>query len=111
MNGKILAALQGGPRLNTYLSSISLDYGRRIRDLRALGHTIHRDKIDRGINLYTLRSEPDPEWWVKMVVTLADGTQSVQCVKVCASNVGEARNRAQHLAASVKIASSWPVNP
>lgn len=106
LNVRILAALTAGQRTNAELSKISLDYGRRIRDLRSKGYWIEREKIDRGLNLYTLRPGKEPRWMVMARVTLADGTASLQSVEVAATNMGLAHNRAQHLFSVVKIVGS-----
>lgn len=103
LNEKILAVLKMGPQTNRYLSHIALDYGRRIRDLRRLNHNIRRERIDGGLNLYTLLDRPDPEWEVSVHVRLADGQVSDQVVTVNANNRGTAFNKAQHKAAEVKI--------
>ncbi len=106
LNEKILRSLEDGPKTNKQLSRIALDYGRRLRDLRSFGHQISRERIDGGFNLYTLGGKKEPRWLVRVRVTLVDGSVSVQEVLVRGSNVGLAKNRAQHLATRVKILSS-----
>lgn len=109
LNAKILAALTRGPCTNAELSLISLDYGRRIRDLRSEHHWIERAKLEGGLNLYTLKAGMEPRWRVGAVVTLSDGQKFPLAIDVRATNEGLARNRAQHLFASVKIKASRAV--
>lgn len=109
LNEKILAALQECPQTNAVLSKIALDYGRRIRDLRREGYRIDRERIDRGLNRYTLKDGKEPAWEVLVGVTLADGTASVQNITVYGEKEGLVRNRAQHLATHVKILGSRPL--
>lgn len=103
LNEKILAALQKGPCTNKELVEISFDYGRRIRDLRNFGHRIASAKLDKGLNLYSLRTDEEPLWEVPVQVTLKDGNTSVQFVHVRGDTIGLVKNRAQHMATRVKV--------
>ncbi len=43
---RILALLKSGPRTNRELSQVSLDYRRRVSDLREQGHSVVCEPVD-----------------------------------------------------------------
>jgi hypothetical protein len=102
LTGKIHDALAEGPQTNADLSSIALDYTRNIRALRKKGVRVDCEKLDGGLFLYWLNEEHEPLSEVDVLVTLPDGTQSIQTIEVRGTNRGVIKNRAQHLAVSGK---------
>lgn len=108
---KIHNALKEGSKLNKQLSDIALDYTRPIRELRKTGVVIDCERINEGLFRYTLRDDQEPEWIQGGEVTLPDGTTVRLAIKVNAKDRGQARNRAQHLFAKVKLLMTVPVDP
>lgn len=101
---EILNALKEAPRTNKYFSSrIALYYGRRVRDLRKRGYWINVERVERGIFLYTLLDEPDPDWEADIQLTLPDGRIFNYTVIVQADSLGKARNCAQHKDLIIKV--------
>jgi hypothetical protein len=101
----ILTALEGGPKTNAELADIGLDYTRAVRAARQDGITIGCVDVEgqKGVHLYEIKTEPEPEWLVTADVTLADGTVTRQVVYCRAASQGQAKNRAQHLFTKVKL--------
>lgn len=108
---KIHNALIEGPKLNKQLSRIALDYTRPIRELRKIGLIIDCERIKEGLFRYTLRDKQEPEWIQGGEVTLPDGVKFRFAIKVNAKDRGQARNRAQHLFAKVKLLMTIPIDP
>jgi hypothetical protein len=108
---KIHSALKEGPKTNKHLSHSALDYSRPIRELRNKGQIIDCERIKEGLFRYTLIDKQEPEWIQGGEVTLPDGTYFRFAIKVNAKDRGQARNRAQHLFAKVKLLMTVPINP
>lgn len=100
---RIFDALLVGAQTNGELSCIALDYTRAIRGLRRKGIRIDSLRLGPGYWQYSLNDDEEPLSEVDVLVTLADGTQSIQSIEVRGETETVVKNRAQHLAAKVKI--------
>ena len=103
LKAKVLAAITAAPKTNVELSHIALDYRRRVQEIRRAGYTIACEKLNRGLTLYTLQTEKEPQWDVQVLVTGIDGRAFVQWVTVRAATDAVARNRAAYHAAKHTI--------
>ena len=103
LKGKVLAALTKSPQTNKELSKIALDYRRRVQEIRRAGYTIVCDKINRGLTMYSLQMEKEPQWDVDVLIRGYDGRGFMQTVTVRAGSEAVARNRAAYVAAKHKV--------